>query len=96
MAKFDKVMEAHQQFGKRLHEAGSIDEKHAQLIQLAGAAAARSEGVMHSHVKRALAAGATPDEIYHALVLLMSTIGFPPVAALSWAKDLIESKNSGD
>jgi len=48
---------------------------------------------VHSHVRRALEAGAKPDEIYHALVLLVSTIGFPAVsAALSWAREIIEKK----
>ncbi|HWN37859.1 MAG TPA: carboxymuconolactone decarboxylase family protein, partial [Gammaproteobacteria bacterium] len=37
---------------------------------------------------RAQKAGATPDEINHAILLLTSTIGFPAVAAaLSWVDD---------
>lgn len=76
--------------GKAAREAGPLDEKTAQLIQLAGAAAVRSEGAVHSHARRALEAGASPEEIYHALILLTSTIGFPAVsAALSWAEDVI-------
>jgi alkylhydroperoxidase/carboxymuconolactone decarboxylase family protein YurZ len=44
-------------------------------------------------VKRAIAARAKLAEIYHAIVLLTSTIGFPAVsAALSWARDVIEEK----
>jgi alkylhydroperoxidase/carboxymuconolactone decarboxylase family protein YurZ len=35
-------------------------------------------------------AGAGEDEIYHTLILLTSTIGFPAVAAaISWADDVI-------
>jgi alkylhydroperoxidase/carboxymuconolactone decarboxylase family protein YurZ len=90
-AKFNKVMESHQEFGKTLREAGPIDEKDANLIQLGAAAAIKAEGAVHSHARRALAAGATPDEIYHTIILLTSTIGFPAVAAaLSWVKDIIE------
>jgi 4-carboxymuconolactone decarboxylase len=48
---------------------------------------------VHSHVRRAKAAGASPEEIYHALIALTSTIGFPTVsAALSWAYDVLEKK----
>jgi 4-carboxymuconolactone decarboxylase len=91
MTKFGKVMENHQEFGKTLREAGPINEKDANLIQLAAAAAAKAEGAVHSHVRRALDAGATQEEIYHAIILLTSTIGFPAVAAaLSWAKDIVE------
>ncbi|MDX1775055.1 MAG: carboxymuconolactone decarboxylase family protein [Desulfobulbales bacterium] len=87
---FSTVMEKHQDLGKAIREAGPIDDKNSQLIQLGAAAAIRSEGSVHSHVKRALAAGAKPDEIYHAIVLLTSTIGFPAAAAaLSWARDIV-------
>jgi alkylhydroperoxidase/carboxymuconolactone decarboxylase family protein YurZ len=48
---------------------------------------------VHSHAKRALAAGATPDEVRHALFLLVTTIGFPTVmAALSWVNDVLTKK----
>lgn len=91
LQKFGVVMEKHQDFGTAIREAGPIDEKNSQLIQLAAAAATRSEGAVHSHVRRALEAGASHDEIYHAIILLTSTTGFPAVAAaLSWAKDIIE------
>ena len=91
LQKFSTVMEKQQDLGKAVREAGPIDEKTSQLIQLGAAAAIRAEGSVHSHVKRALAAGATPDEIYHCIILLTSTIGFPAVAAaLSWARDIVE------
>jgi alkylhydroperoxidase/carboxymuconolactone decarboxylase family protein YurZ len=89
--KYGKVMENHQEFGKTLREAGPINEKDANLIQLGAAAAVKAEGAVHSHVRRALDAGASADEIYHAIILLASTIGFPAVAAaLSWARDIVE------
>ena len=90
---FGKAMKTHQKMGRELLAAGPLGKKQAQLVQLAGAAASRSEGAVHSHVKRALEARAKPAEIYHAIVLLTSTIGFPAAsAALSWARDVIEKK----
>jgi AhpD family alkylhydroperoxidase len=94
MAEFGPMMEKHREFGKSLRESGPIDEKNSQLIQLGAAAASRSEGAVHSHVKRARKAGASPAEIYHTLILLTSTIGFPAMAAaLSWARDIIEPRD---
>lgn len=93
-SRFGKTMKAHQKLGAELLAAGPLKKKQAHLVQLAAAAASRSEGAVHSHVRRALAAGVQPDEIYHALLLLMSTIGFPAVsAALSWAREIIEKKS---
>lgn len=84
-------MDAVERLGRAAKQAGPLDEKTAQLIQLAAAAGIRSEGSVHSHVRRALDAGATPDEIRHALILLTSTIGFPTVAAaLTWAGDILK------
>lgn len=77
--------------GKAVRSAGPIDEKTAHLIQIAAAAAVKSEGAVHSHTRRAIEAGAMPEEIYHAIILLTSTIGFPNVsAALSWSDDIIK------
>lgn len=79
--------------GVTLRDAGPLDETTSQLVQLAAAAASRSEGAVHSHVKRALEAGVEPAAIRHALILLTSTIGFPAVmAALSWASDVIDAE----
>ena len=92
-SKFGKAFKAHQTLGRDLHDAGPIGKKNAHLIQLAAAASIRSEGAVHSHVGRALEAKARPAEIYHSLVLLTGTIGFPAVAAaLAWAKGVIEDK----
>ncbi len=86
-------MKAVENLGKAAKAAGPLNEKTARLIQLAAAASTRSEGSVHSHVRRALAAGAKPEEIRHAIILLTSTIGFPNVsAALSWADDVLKKK----
>ncbi|MBI3592830.1 MAG: carboxymuconolactone decarboxylase family protein [Nitrospirae bacterium] len=91
--KFKGYFKAVDNLGKAAKAAGPINAKTAHLIQLAAAAAIRSEGSVHSHTRRALEAGAKPEEIYHAIILLSSTIGFPTVsAALSWADDIIKGK----
>jgi AhpD family alkylhydroperoxidase len=88
-------MSAIESLGSAVREEGPIDEKTAELVQLAAAAALQSEGSVHSHTRRAFENGATRDEIYHALLLLVSTIGFPRVsAAISWAQDVISKKKT--
>jgi AhpD family alkylhydroperoxidase len=91
--RFKKFMGAVENLGKAAKEAGPLDEKTSHLIRIAAAAAIGSEGALHSHTRRALQAKAKPDEIYHAIILLTSTIGFPRVsAALSWADDIIKKR----
>ncbi len=93
--RFKKYFTAVDNLGRAAKAAGPLNSKTAHLIQLGAAAAIRSEGSVHSHVRRALQEGATADEIYHAIILLSSTIGFPTVsAALSWADDVINKEKS--
>ena len=88
-----EVFNALEKLGKATRAAGPIDARTAHLIQLAAAAATRSEGAVHSHTRRAIEAGVTAAEIRHALLMLLSTIGMPAVvAALSWAEDVLEEK----
>lgn len=89
--RYPKAMASLEDLGVALRDAGPIKGKTTELIQLAAAAAIQSEGAVHSHTRRALEAGASPEEINHALVLLVSTIGFPrAAAAISWARDILD------
>lgn len=87
---YPDILSAVSSLGETVRGSGPMDEKSSQLIQLAAAAAVQSEGSVHSHTKRALAAGASQKEIEHTLLLLITVIGFPrTAAALSWAYDVI-------
>ena len=93
--RFKKILTAVDNLGKATRNAGPIDKKTSHLIQLSAASAIRSEGSVHSHTRRALEAGATTEEIYHTIILLINIIGFPTVsAALSWADDIIIKKQA--
>jgi 4-carboxymuconolactone decarboxylase len=87
---YPAFLDALEALGLAARRAGPLDEKTLQLVQLTAAAAIRSEGAVHSHARRALAAGATAEEIRHAMISITSTIGFPNArAALSWAEDVL-------
>ncbi len=86
-----QLLDAVEALGVAVGKDGPLDEKARNLIQLAAAAAIRSEGAVHSHVRRAINAGASAEEVRHAIMLLTSTIGFPTVvAAMTWADDVLE------
>jgi 4-carboxymuconolactone decarboxylase len=91
--RYKNFMKAVETLGKTARGAGPLNKKTSELVQLAAAATIHSEGSVHSHTRRALAAGAKPEEIRHTVILLTSTIGFPQVsAALSWVDDVLEKK----
>lgn len=87
--RYPTYVDALDRLGETVKSLGPLDERSCHLVQLAAAAASRSEGAVHSHARRALAAGASLEDVHHALLCLTSTIGFPAVsAAMSWVDDL--------
>jgi 4-carboxymuconolactone decarboxylase len=79
--------------GDAVHKAGSLDDKTRQLVKLAMTVGAQLEGATHSHARRALEMGISPDEIRHVVLLVMTTLGFPStVAAYTWIGDVLSEK----
>ena len=60
MSNFPEVGQAYEALGQAVHGAGPLDEKTRALVKLAISIGARLEGGVHSHTRKALAAGATP------------------------------------
>ncbi len=90
--RFPDVLDAVESLRTKALEAGGFDARTGHLLQLAAAAATRSEGAVHSHARQALQAGASAEELYQVLLLLVSTVGFPTVAAaISWVDDIVHS-----
>lgn len=89
------VWQAYENLGASIAQSGPLEEKVRELIKLGMAAANGSESAVHSHTHRALEVGATPEEIEHAILLGITTIGFPQtMAALAWAKDAFEAHSA--
>ncbi|WP_372881128.1 carboxymuconolactone decarboxylase family protein [Psychromonas sp.] len=95
--RYPEISDALSNLGSAVRKAGPLNDKTGHLIQLAAAAAIRSEGAVHSHTRQAVDAGATAEEIQHAVLILTSTIGFPAVsAALSWVDEVLEHSHKKD
>jgi len=91
--RFPGVGDAYKALGNACREAGPLDGKTLALVKIALAIGAGLEGATHSHVRRALEAGATGEEIRHAVLQGTTTIGFPRMmAGLSWVEDVLDTK----
>jgi len=91
---YPELFAAYEELGKQAASAGPLDKKQIALIKLGIAAGARMEGGVHAHCRRALDAGATREEIRHAILLTVTTIGFPSMmAALSWVDEILDADN---
>jgi 4-carboxymuconolactone decarboxylase len=84
------VYKAYENLGEVASDSGPLDLKTRELVKLGMAAANKSESAVQSHTHRALEAGATAAEIEHALMLGITTLGFPTMmASLAWARAAI-------
>jgi AhpD family alkylhydroperoxidase len=85
------VARAYEQLGEAVHEDGPLDAKTRALVKIAVSTGRGLEGAVHSHVHKALNVGVTRDEIHHAVLLSLPTIGLPAMmAALSWVDDVLQ------
>jgi len=89
------LWKAYENLGMAAAREGPLDQQMRELIKLGMAAAYGSESAVHSHTHRALEAGCTQAEIEHAILLGITTLGFPTtMAALTWAKEAIQAHHS--
>ena len=88
-----EVAGAYQKLGEACHGAGPLDDRTRHLIKLGIATALRSEGGVKGHTRRSLDAGATADEVRHAVMLSLTTAGFPGmIAAMGWVNEVLDAR----
>lgn len=67
---------------------GPLDDRTARLVKLGVAIGAMREGAVHSSARKAIALGATKEELHQIVALAASIIGMPSaVAVWTWLQD---------
>jgi alkylhydroperoxidase/carboxymuconolactone decarboxylase family protein YurZ len=91
--KYPAIWASFEQLANQCHDSGPLDARSRRLIKLGLALGAGLEGGFHAQVRNALAEGISPAEIRHAVLLGLTTIGFPAtMAALTWVDDVSKRK----
>lgn len=92
---YPDMMLAYEAFGKAAKDAGPLSDREVSLVKLAISIGAGLEGAAHSHCRKALEAGCSPEDLRHVAVVSAPTIGFPTMMrARSWVEDVL-SKQPG-
>lgn len=92
---FSDVHQQYEQLAKSCRDHGPLDQKSQDLIKLGIAIGQNSKGGVMSQTRKALASGATPDEIHHAVILSLTTVGFPAmIAAMGWADTVLDKQET--
>jgi 4-carboxymuconolactone decarboxylase len=92
---YPQIAMAYEALAGECRHSGPLGEREQALVKIGIAVGARTEGAVHSQVRKALDTGLEPDEIRHAIVLAVTSIGFPKMmAALTWAEDILRAEIS--
>ena len=87
---YPEIAELYEELGAKCQSAGPLDVKTRYLVNLGIAVGAVSPGAVKSHARKALEHGASLTEVYHALLLALTTVGFPAmIAAIGWVDEVI-------
>ncbi len=90
-SRFAKVADAQDHLAAEIDAAGPLDERTSRLVKLGIAVGSLSQGAVRSNVRKALAAGATAEEIEQVVLLSLTTRGFPAtVAAWGWVQEVLD------
>jgi len=90
-SKFPGVHKDFKTLGQTCREAGPLDAKCQDLIKLGIAIGANSRGAVMSSTRKALESGASAEEIEHAVLLALTTTGFPNmIAAFQWVNEVLQ------
>ena len=92
---FPEVTQAYRSMKSAYGTAGPLDEKTKQLIQVAIMVSIGSEGGTRDHTGFALDAGAKPDEVRQAILLVLGPAGMSRTSAgIAWANQVIEARGT--
>jgi alkylhydroperoxidase/carboxymuconolactone decarboxylase family protein YurZ len=79
--------------GEAVDAVGPLDERTARLVKLGLSIGALADGAVRSNVRKALAAGATPDELRQVALLAITTCGFPAaIAGIGWVDEVLSAE----
>ena len=85
------IWDAYSALGEATAEAGQLNARERRLVKLALAIGAASEGAVHSHTRRGLSEGITPNDLTQVSLLAIGPLGLPrAVAAGTWISDITD------
>jgi 4-carboxymuconolactone decarboxylase len=89
---YPDVAKALDGLGEAVDGVGPLDERQTRLVKLGLAVGALAEGSVKSNARKALAAGATPEEVRQVGVLAITTCGFPSaIAGIGWIDEVLKA-----
>jgi 4-carboxymuconolactone decarboxylase len=91
--RYPEVAKSYEQLALDCTKAGPLNKKTQHLVKLGIAIGIGSEGDVQNHAMQALADGVSPDEIRQAVLLSVTTAGFPTmIVTMQWVEEILSAK----
>ena len=88
--RYPNVAKCFDELSQDCAKAGPLNKKTQLLVKLGVAIGIGSEGDIQNLTIQALADGVKPEEIRHAVLLSVTTAGFPAmIVSMQWAEEII-------
>lgn len=81
MRKYPTVGKKYEELGDAIHELGPLNDRERALVKLAISGSHLYQSAYKAHIRKALAAGLTREEIEHVALMMLPTVGFPAMMA---------------
>jgi 4-carboxymuconolactone decarboxylase len=82
MQKYPEIGQKYEQLGQIIHENGPLTERERALIKMAVSGSHLFHSAFKSHIRKAVQAGITRQEMEHLSLLMLPTVGFPTTMAM--------------
>lgn len=93
-SKYPEIAKLYEDLGAKCQAAGPLDTKTRYLVNLGISIGAGSPGAVKSHARKAMEHGASAEELHHALLLALTTVGFPAmIAAIGWVEEVMGAES---
>jgi 4-carboxymuconolactone decarboxylase len=93
MKRYPDVGSAYEQLADACHDGGPLSLRERALVKLGLSLGGRLEGAVHAQARKALQNGLKPSDLRHAVLLALTTLGFPTMmAGMTWVEDVIQAR----
>jgi len=89
--RYPQIWEKYGDLKEEVASIGALDTRTQALVKLAIAIGVGREGAVHSHTRKCLREGISPDELFQTALSAITTIGWSgAIRALSWINDEVD------
>ena len=91
--KYPQVAASYEELGDAVHDLGPLNDRDRALIKLAISGSHLYSSAFKAHIRKAIVAGISREEIEHLVLLFLPTVGFPAMmAAMGIVEEQLQKK----